>query len=162
MIFGLRGLLEHGVTEEPPDELINLIESGVRPMLATGADYREVHRVLISYSGSMESARAMRHFTNLKLWPTARIKVVHFGKNVSAAKALLADARGYLQDYGFSVDAEVIGDSPKPGLLKHATDWNADLIVLGNSAKSLLRQRVFGETALRTIRESHLPLFLSE
>ncbi len=40
--------------------------------------------------------------------------------------------------------------------------WQADMIVLGNSAKNLLRRRVLGETALHAIRESTLPLFLSQ
>lgn len=47
-------------------------------------------------------------------------------------------------------------------LVEVAEDWNADLIVAGNSAKSLQMRSVFGETALKLMRESHLPLFLSQ
>lgn len=162
MIVGLRGLFEHGVTEEPPIELVRLIESGVRPILAAGPHHREVRRVLIAYSGSVESARTMRDFANLELWPDVEVKVIHFGRLNSEAEILLAEARGYLQDHGFSVETETIDDSPKIRLLESAEQWKADLIVVGNSAKSLLRQRVFGETALHTILVSQVPLFLSE
>jgi nucleotide-binding universal stress UspA family protein len=162
MIFGLRGLFDHGVIEEPPLELIRLVESGVRPILAVGPESRDNRRVLIAYSGSIESARTMRHFANLGLWPDAKIKVIHFGPIDGDGPGLLAEARSYLQDFGFDVETEILEGSPKTQLVTHATDWNADLIVVGNSAKSLLRRRVFGETALYTIRESNLPLFLSQ
>ncbi len=161
-IVGLRGLFAHGVAEEPPGELIQLIASGVRPMLAAGPHYRETHRVLIGYSGSVESARTMRTFANLNLWPDVQVKVIHFGRLGSKANELLADTRGYLQDYGFNVDTEAIKGSPKQQLLEQAELWRADLLVVGNSAKSLVRQRLFGETALHTILMSRLPMFLSE
>jgi nucleotide-binding universal stress UspA family protein len=37
-----------------------------------------------------------------------------------------------------------------------------DLIVIGNSAKSLMLRRIFGETALNTIQHSDVSLFLSQ
>jgi nucleotide-binding universal stress UspA family protein len=43
-----------------------------------------------------------------------------------------------------------------------ATLWQADMIVLGNSARSLLMKRVLGETALHIIRNADRPLFLSQ
>jgi nucleotide-binding universal stress UspA family protein len=161
MIFGLRGLFGHGVTEEPLDELVHLVESGVRPILAPSPDYRQIRRILVAYSGSVESAWTMRNFASYRLWPGAYVKVVHFGRHDRGA-ALLAESRGYLQDYGFNVETELIEDSPKTALLQQATDWHADLMVVGNSAQSLVRRRMFGETALCTMRESHLPLFLSQ
>jgi nucleotide-binding universal stress UspA family protein len=162
MLFGLRGLFEHGVIDEPPDELIRVVESGARPILAVGPAYREVHRVLLAYSGSVESAKTIRNFAHHNLWPAAELKVVHFGKPGQEGPALLAEIRDYLHAHGFSVEIEFVEGAPNAHLLEHADQWNADLIVVGNSSKSLLRRRVFGETALHTIRESKLPLFLSQ
>lgn len=162
MLFGLRGLFEHGVIEEPPTELIRIVESGARPILAVGPEYREVNRVLIAYSGSVESAKTIRNYAHLNLWPDSQIKVVHFGKPGHEGPALLTDARDYLHAHGLSAEIEFIEGAPNAHLLNTAESWNADLIVVGNSAKSLLRRKVFGETALHTIRESQLPLFLSQ
>ena len=162
MVFGLRGLFQHGVIDEPPNELIHIVESGARPILAVGATYREVHRVLIAYSGSIESAKTLRNFSQLHPWPNASLKVVHIGKDEETGHSLMNDARDYLHAHGLAADTEFIAGHPNTHLLDLAADWNADLIVVGNSAKSLLRRRVFGETALHTIRESKLPLFLSQ
>ena len=144
----------------PQNEMIRLIEAGVRPILATGAEYRETRRVLIAFSGSVESARAMRDFANFNLWPGVTTRVVHFGTE-KEGEVLLPSARSYLEDHGFDAEVELVSGSAKKQLLPYAQEWDADLIVLGNSAKSLLRRRIFGETALNTIRESPLTLFLS-
>jgi nucleotide-binding universal stress UspA family protein len=46
-------------------------------------------------------------------------------------------------------------------LLPNALELGSDLIVMGDSAKSLLTHRVFGDTALHVIRSAECPLFLS-
>lgn len=159
MIFGLKGLLEHGVTPEPPDELAKLISDGVKPILATPEEYREIRRVLIAYSGSIESARAMREFANLALWPDAVVKIVHFGSPEEGVE-FLRPARAYLLDKGIEAEVELIHGSARKQLLEQAAKWEADMIVLGSSAKSLLRKKIFGETAFDTMRNAELPLFI--
>ena len=52
--------------------------------------------------------------------------------------------------------------SPKERLLPEAADWEADMIVIGNSARSLLSRKLFGETALHVIRNADRPLFLCQ
>ena len=47
-------------------------------------------------------------------------------------------------------------------LVPYALAWNADLIVAGNSAKNLLMRKLFGETAIKLLRESTLPLYLAQ
>ncbi|MEM7314988.1 MAG: universal stress protein [Planctomycetota bacterium] len=162
MVFGLKGLFEHGVVAEPPNELVHLIESGVQPILAAGPEYREIKKVLVAYSGSVESAKTIRTFNQINLWPDAEIKAINIGKRGSKGPVLLTEIREYFAAHGKDVEIEFIEGSAKNELLPAADDWQADLIVVGNSAKSLLRRRVFGETALKVIGESSLPLFLSQ
>ena len=63
MIFGLRSILEYNVSivdlsiEEPKDTLARLIAAGVRPIIAVSDTFQPVRKVLIAYSGSMESAK---------------------------------------------------------------------------------------------------------
>jgi nucleotide-binding universal stress UspA family protein len=163
VVCGLHRLFEHGVLTEPPNELIKLISAGVRPMVATGPVYRETKRVLIAYSGSVESAKTMRHFTQLhELWPDISVKIVSFRSRHSQDSSHLTDAQEYIQAHGVESEIEFIDDSPRVRLLQFADDWNADMIVMGNSAKNILMRRAFGDTALYTIRESEIPLFLSQ
>jgi nucleotide-binding universal stress UspA family protein len=45
-------------------------------------------------------------------------------------------------------------------LLASAALWQADMIVMGNSLRSVFMRRVLGDTALDAIRRSPVPLFL--
>jgi nucleotide-binding universal stress UspA family protein len=163
MIFGLRGIFEYDISfEKPEDTVARLISAGVRPIIAVSEKFRPIQKVLIAYSGSMESAKTMKRFVQLRLWPDAKLKIVTFQKSEDKAQQLLYDASEYCRAHGFHVDRESNPGSTKDILLPMATLWQADMIVLGNSARSLLMKRVLGETALHIIRNADRPLFLSQ
>ncbi|MBP1739823.1 MAG: hypothetical protein H6Q48_2116 [Deltaproteobacteria bacterium] len=163
MIFGLRSIFEYDISfEEPKDTLARLISAGVRPIIAVSDKLRPIQKVLIAYSGSMESAKTMKRFVQLRLWPDAKLKIVTFQGSEDKAHKLLYDASEYCRAHGFHVESESNPGSPKEFLLPMATLWQADMIVLGNSAHSLLVKRVLGETALHIIRNADRPLFLCQ
>jgi len=157
-VFGLRGLFEHDVVPEPRDSLERLVASGVRPILAVGEQYRPVKKVLVAYSGSLESAKTFKNFVLSGLYPEAAIRVVNFSSNAAASLGLLDHAAAYFRSHGRDVDTDHVAGDPQQELVRYATAWGADLIVAGNSAKNLLMRRLFGETALMLLRESPLPL----
>ena len=162
ILAGLNGLFEWDVTGEPPDELVQLVGQGVRPIVAINGKARSIRRVLIAYSGSVESAKTMKQFVQLRLWPDVRIKLLTFNEDIAAGQQLLADASAYCRSHGYEPEVEVLPFAPKSHVLEHADAWNADLLVLGNSARNMLVRRLFGETALYVIRHADLPLFLSQ
>lgn len=162
MIFGLKSLFEHEVVHDPHDALVRLVAKGVRPLLAISPDTRLIRRVLIAYSGSMESAKTIKWFTQLRAWPEAQLRVVTFEHPVDEAEQLVGDAADYLRSHGFSPEEEYVAASPRHALLPYAAQWGADLIVAGNSAESLLLRRAFGETALNLITSADRPLFLAQ
>jgi len=162
VVCGLQSLFEHGVVDEPHDELAMLVREGVRPLLAVSDKDRPIHRVLICYSGSMESAKTMRRFVHLRMWPEAKLKIVTFGKRKPEPEKLLADADEYCRAHGLETETEHIVEPPKAALLPYAQVWGADLIVMGNSAKSMLLRRILGETALYVMRNAEMPLFLAQ
>ena len=162
LITGLTGLLDHDVAAEPRDALVRLVEAGVHPILAVCASPQPVYRVLVAYSGSPESARTMRQFATYNLWPDAHVKVVHFGTPTDNARLLLAEARSYLERFGFSIETELVDGSPVRQLQAVAHDWGANVLVLGNSAKSMIRRKMLGDTAIAALRDAKLPVFLSQ
>lgn len=164
MICGLHRLFEHGVIPEPKNELAKLVAAGVRPIIATAAQYREIGKVMVAYSNSVESAKTMRRFTQLShlLAPNASVQIVGFSKKAGDGPAALVKARSYMKSHGIDAEIEFIEGVAHTGVLEHASSAAADLIVMGNSAKSLLRKQVFGETALHTISNADMPLFLSQ
>lgn len=162
MVFGLKSLFEHEVVHDPHDVLARMVAGGVRPLLAVSADARPIRRVLIAYSGSMESAKTMKWFVQLGLWPKAQFRIVTFKHHVEEAEQLVGDAASYLRMHGFDPEEACEFGSPKHQLLSYAAKWGADLIVAGNSAKNLLLRRTLGETALNLITTADRHLFLAQ
>jgi nucleotide-binding universal stress UspA family protein len=163
-IFGFKSLFDYGLTPEPEDALARIIAEGVRPILANSAQYREIKRVLVAYSGSMESSNAMQRFIQLRVWPDAHLTVLHIRKKKSMeeAQALATDAADYCGKHDFSVDTAVVKGSPRETLLPYAQEHNFDLIVMGNSIRNIFVRSIMGDTVLHTIQNADRHLFISQ
>ena len=161
-VFGLHGLFEHDVVPEPTDSLERLVAAGVRPMLAVSETFRPIRRVLVAYSGSLESAKTFKHFVQSGLYPNALVRAVHFGSDAIAGERRLGAVESYFTTYGREIEKEFLQGDPSRELVPYAQKWGADLIVAGNSAKNLLLRKLFGETALQLLRGSPLALYLAQ
>lgn len=161
-ICGLQSLFEHGVVDEPPDELAHLVQEGIRPLLAVSDKDRPIGKVLIAYNGSMESAMTFKQFVNMNLWPNAALKLVTFLNDLAIGEQRLIEALDYFRAHGMKPETECVSQPPLESLLPYAYEWGADMIVLGNSNKSMLLRRVLGETTLHVMRNSAIPLFLGQ
>ncbi len=161
-IFGLKSLFDYGLTSEPKDALIRLVSQGVRPIIAVSPKFRTIHKVLIAYSGSMESAKAMRRYVQLNPWRNVRLRVVYFGKGNANAIHFLEDAAEYCSDHGFSTETEVVEKPARDHLIEYAQQNNMDLIVMGNSIRNLIFRHLLGDTVLNAIQQSDRPLFLAQ
>lgn len=163
MIFGLRSLFDYDVVDTvPTGVLTRLVSRGVRPILAVSQEYHPIKRALFAYSGSMESAKAIRRFMQMQLWPDLTIKVVTFENTPEEANQLLTDVATYCRSYGYEAETEHVESPAQEFLLQHAADWKADAIVVGNSVKHLWLKKLMGETAIHLIRNATVPLFLSQ
>lgn len=163
MVFGLKSIFENDfLCRDPEGLLVRIVAAGVRPLIAVTDTYRTINRVLIAYSGSMESAKAMKRFAQLRLFPDAQLKIVTCESSEEVGQRLLKDAADYCAAHGFSVECQVSPDSPKTFLLEEASRWQADLIVMGNSARSVLLRKILGDTLLTMLRHTPIPLFLAQ
>ncbi len=161
-VAGLRGLFEYGIVHEPDDVIMRLISKGVRPILAVAREYRPVRRVLVAYNGSMESAKALKRFMQMQLWPDVTMGLVCFDMADDEARQLLDDAALYCKAHGHEVETQRVEGSPQKQLLDHAGRWEADLIVMGSSSRARLLQHLLGDTTLHAIRHAEVPLFLTQ
>ena len=163
MVFGLRSVFEYDfLADDPESLLIRLISAGVRPLIAVSEKYRSISRVIIAYSGTMESAKAMKRFVQMRLWTGAELKIVTFHPSETKANEFLWAAEEYCRAHGFRVCHQSNPGDPKVLLLAAATLWQADMIVMGNSARSVFTRRVLGDTLLETLRNTTIPLFLAQ
>ncbi|HUT09004.1 MAG TPA: universal stress protein [Thermoguttaceae bacterium] len=161
MVFGLRKIFDVGFGLDPPDVLARLVEQGVRPILAVPDQFRPIHRVLMAYSGSAESAKTIKRFVQMQLWPDLTCQLVTCSNSAEEAKRRLTDMSAYCRAHGVEVETLHLPGSPRQRILAHAEHWNADLIVLGKSARSYFMRKIFGETALHVIEHSDRTLFLA-
>jgi nucleotide-binding universal stress UspA family protein len=159
-ILGLRGLFDYGVLHDTDSRLELLMQSGARPILAVAKAHRPIRRALVAYSGSMESARAMKHFVQMGPWPQVELRIVCFGQNAEEAAPLLDAAAAYCRSHGHEVQTESAPGDPKQELLRYAHASDADLIVLGATGRSRLARLILGSTARQAIREADIPLFV--
>jgi nucleotide-binding universal stress UspA family protein len=163
MVFGLRSVFEYDFLGDSPESiLIRLIGSGARPLIAVTDKFRSISRVLIAYSGSMESATAMKRFVQMRLWPDVKLKIVTFHPSQERAFELLREAEDYCRAHGFSVCHQSNPGDPKGLLMAAVKMWQADMIVMGNSGRSVLLRRLLGDTLRVTLYDTHIPLFLAQ
>jgi len=161
MIFGLQSIFDYGFCVEPPDALAHLIGHGVGPIVAVSEQFRPVRRVLMAYSGSAESAKTIKRFVQLRPWPEVTLKVITCHCPRETAQQRLADVAAYCRAHGHDPQLEHLPEPAKRQILTHAVGWDADLIVLGNSARSYLMRKIFGETAIHVMENADRCLFLS-
>jgi nucleotide-binding universal stress UspA family protein len=162
VVCGVGHLFEHGVVKEPPDALVKLVQLGVRPLITVNGARGAVRRVLVAYSGSMESATALKRFAQMRMWPDVTLRVVTFEYPREEADRLLADAAAYCASHDYEVDTDYVAQSPISGVAQYAERWKADVVVMGNSSRNLLLSRLFGETLLDTMQRAPCPLFLAQ
>lgn len=161
-VFGLRGIFEYQLTEDPEKDLIRLLSHGVRPILCVSNQVRNIQKVMVAYSGSMESAKAMRHFVQFRLWPHAVLDIVHFSSGEDDSNALLTNAAAYCRDHGYQVNTRMVPGKAEDHLLSTAEKNNTDMIVMGNGIRSIWLRKVLGDTVLKTLSQSEMPIFLSQ
>lgn len=161
-ILALQSLFEYGVVEDPKDMLIQLISRGVRPIVAVSKDYRPVKRVLIAYNGSMESAKAMKYFCMQNLCRDVQVKIVCFSFPAQEANVFLKQAADYCRLHGLEAETELLPGDPSSCLLEYASEWNADLVVLGSTARARIFRRMIGDVALSMVQNASMPLFMTQ
>ena len=131
-------------------------------MLAVSDTFRPIRRVLVAYSGSLESAKTFKHYVQSGLYPEAVVRVVHFGSDIEVGERRLKSVESYFASHGREIETDFVQGDPVQELVPYAEKWEANLIVAGNSAKNLLLRKLFGETALQLLRASPLPLYLAQ
>lgn len=160
-VCGTNVRLDGNNLETGSEELIQLVEQGVRPILAVSDQYRSFNRVLAALSGDADSAQTLKSFVQSGLCPTAELEIVTFARDEQAQRILTESLR-YCRRHGMEPMQRVLDGPMSEELLPYAVESGADLIVLGNSDHSRLARWFFGGAVMEIIRESDRSLFLSQ
>jgi nucleotide-binding universal stress UspA family protein len=69
---------------------------------------------------------------------------------------------GYCLFHGVQAETLLLQGNTKEDPINYATDWNVDIIVMGNSGRRLLSHHFFGDSTSYAIAHAEQALFLSQ
>lgn len=142
-------------------------------------------RILVAIDGSPGAAHALQHAVGLATALSARLRIVHvvdigilgYGPELSidvdallaarrnAAEEILAAARASVQAPELEVETRLL-DTATPvqrvaaAIAEAASDWPADLLVLGTHGRRGVERWLLGSVAEGVGRRSRLPVLL--
>lgn len=164
-VLGARGWFDHSVLDDPEQALGQVIATGVRPILAVPEVARPINKVAIFYNGSLEAAKAMKHYVLHNIYPDIKqVELVCIGntKTGEPAEKLLTDAKEFLSLHGISSEMHILaGGNTVDAALSFVRANQIDLMVMGGSYHRVLLSKRFGRTTLGIIRQAEVPIFLS-
>ncbi len=160
-VLGLRGWFHNGVVAEPENALLRLVDRGVRPILAITEGHRPIDVTMIAYDGTAESAKAMKRFMQLNLWPDCRLHIVYFGSGSAENHRAVDSAADYVRTYGAEATTAVIDAPVLEGIPAEADKVGADLLVLGTHYRKAMLGKKFGATIVATLKTSERPVFMT-
>lgn len=149
--------------------LDQVVKRGVCPVLVVGKEYREIKKIMFAYDGSAPSARAIQRFLQLK--PYGRqlsVEIVNirpsdspYDKKISGR--MVDRMFEYIRAYGFRKVVEISRTHPNPpeGITEILESNEADMVVMGAHSVSAIRRLTFGSTTHYMVKNSPIPLFLS-
>ena len=159
-IIGIRHAFDYGTIAHEDDFLARIATASNRPVIAMPHGARPVSRVLAAYDGSSASADALRSFATLNAFDPSIVRVVRCAEEGEDSERDLAEARGYLELHGYTVETLAIDGPPATAILEHASTMEADLVVMGVVGRRGLSRLLAGDTASTLLETSSVPLFL--
>lgn len=122
-------------------------------------------RVLVAWDGGREAARAVHDALPL-LSPESTVEVLVVGDNVPAARSQEpgADLALHLARHDLKATAKRTGGKgigAADAILSYASDFGADLIVMGGYGHSRLRQMVMGGATRGVLESMTVPVLMS-
>lgn len=136
-----------------------LLPAGARATLAP-------KRIMVAWDAGLEASRTLRHAMELLVGADdVRLVLVDPTESERGHGAEPgADAAAYLARHGVKIGVEKLpseGRSAAAVLTRFATDFNAEMLVMGAYGHSRLRERIFGGVTKSMLDEPPLALFLA-
>lgn len=141
-------------------------------------------RILVPFDGSATSSEALAEAVRIARFCSSRLRLIHVvdpllyitGMEVgglymneivpellAAAEALLGTTRESIEAQGVSVETEVLqsaGERVARIITEQATEWNADLIVIGTHGRRGVDRVIMGSDAELVARTATVPVLL--
>lgn len=159
VILGRQGDRERRISGELGSHMGEILRLKRTPILVVPQTYRPIRRFVVAYDASPGSGRAVRFLTEHSILREAEGTIVTFGGS-SPQRRHLNDAESHLRADGLTITSHHQPGHADTEIIKLAGDRDADLIVIGASGHGDLRNRIFGSTTVRVLRDSPVPVLI--
>jgi nucleotide-binding universal stress UspA family protein len=159
-IIGKRGEAAGFAKEHLGSNLDRAVRSFGRPVLIASRAIRPINRFLLAYDGSPSTERALERLTKGSVLRGLECHILSVGSATPAVRDRLQAAAGSLRTVGFTVTEHLRSGEPEKVITKAMLDLDIDLLVLGKSGHSRLRQLALGSTTLELIRTCKRPVLI--
>lgn len=169
LVIGRESHFFYNHPEQETKTLAKIVKKSTAPTLVVTKSYRDIDRVLVAHDGSAACARALQWFVQLEPYgKDIQIEVVHVCdmKNeivVEKSKLLLHLVTDYLKAHDYKSIHQQLLDKGNTGqvIIDHIKESGADLIIMGAHSMGAIRRLTFGSTTHELVKNSPVPLFLS-
>lgn len=144
------------------DTLFRVIKEAPRPVVVVPKEYHHGEKILISYDGSLQAARALQVFQAVGLNHLHEIHVISVQKDHSLAQLQTKRAGKFLEYHHINTHLHPVVSSSSPAevIQEYAKDLNASLLVMGAYGQSMLQEFFFGSVTKTMLQNTSIPIFL--
>jgi nucleotide-binding universal stress UspA family protein len=158
-ILGKRGEAADFATMHLGSNLDRAVRATRRPVLVASRAFRPVRRFLLAYDGSPSTIRAVERMREGSVLDGLEAHVLSASGDAAAA-VKVAQVAGTLRDRGHAVAEHVVAGEPEKAISDAVERLGIDLLVLGKSGHSRLRQLFIGSTTLELMRTCTVPVLI--
>ncbi len=161
VVIGKRGEASGYAREHLGSNLERALRSAEKPILVTSFEFQPITTCLIAYDGSASAERAIDFVVNnpiLRDTACHLVSVAPAGDSAIARKQAAAAAR--LSDVGITVSTDIRPGAPDMEILAAATDFQANMLIMGAYGHSRVRNFIIGSTTTSVVHACKLPCLM--
>jgi nucleotide-binding universal stress UspA family protein len=151
-IIGKRGEAAGFAREHLGSNLDRAVRSFQRPVLVAAYEFRPIARFLLAYDGSPATERAVERLVEGSVLRGVECHILSVGSPTPTVRDRLRAAGEALRRAGFAVTEHLQAGLPEQVIGQAVLDLDIDMLVLGKSGHSRLRQLAMGSTTLELMR----------
>lgn len=158
-VMGLRTVFKYGAKGDD-NTLEGYLSHAAQPVIAVPKSYNPIEKILVTYDGSLPSARAIHSFVQFGIWNERQMTLLNVNDDKDVGDALLERMGHLLEAHQIEFEKVHSYGKPEEVVLNYTKEENCDLVVLGAHSKDKITRFLFGDTTKVILAKAEMPLFL--
>jgi nucleotide-binding universal stress UspA family protein len=137
-----------------------VLRAARKPVFVASRAFKPVARALIAFDDGPSVHRAIDAIVASPLLAGVEIRLLNVGKGGEPMYGSIEGAAARLREAGFSATAEIASGEAEQVIATRVVTDNIDLLVMGASSRSRLRELFLGSTVAEVIRGCLVPVLI--